>query len=491
MAIRKQRLATALSVIALLAGCSSGGGPTATSGGSTSSTASAPSPSPSQSPTSGTCTLRARQDWALAQLREWYLFPETLPASLDPAPFTTVSDYIDALTATARSQNRDRFFTFITSISGENAFFSSGSSAGFGVRLAFDSASRLFVAESFEGAPALAAGIDRGAQIVAIGSSATTLQTVASLIASGGNSAVTNALGPNTAGTVRALQIADAAGTRTVTVTKADFSLTPVSSRYGAQIINDGGRRVGYLNLRTFISTADQQLRDAFANFRAQGITDIIIDFRYNGGGLVSTAELMGDLLGGNRSTSQVFNITAFRPDKASNNSTRNFRPLAQSISPMRIAFIGTSASASASELVANSMLPYLRTNTALIGANTFGKPVGQIGLDLAACDDRLRVVAFADQNADRQGDYFTGLASVFPVTCRASDDFSRPLGDPQEASTRAALNFLSGQSCTPISSAPGGTTGSQNATDTISPEQQLLSVDHPTPAQREVPGLF
>lgn len=109
MAIRKQRLATALSVIALLAGCSSGGGPTATSGGSTSSTASAPSPSPSQSPTSGTCTLRARQDWALAQLREWYLFPETLPASLDPAPFTTVSDYIDALTATARSPSARRY----------------------------------------------------------------------------------------------------------------------------------------------------------------------------------------------------------------------------------------------------------------------------------------------------------------------------------------------------------------------------------------------
>lgn len=485
MSIRKRRLATALSVVALLAGCSSSGGSSASSSGG--STATTPTPSPS--PTSGTCTLRARQDWAFAQLKEWYLFPETLPATLDPTPYSTVSDYIDALTATARSQNRDRFFTFITTISGENAFFNAGASAGFGVRLAYDSANRLFVVESFEGAPALAAGIDRGAQIVAIGTTTSNLQTVASLLASGGGSAVTNALGPNTAGTVRVLQIADAAGTRTVTVTKTDFSLTPVSSRYGTQIINDNGRRVGYINLRTFISTADQQLRDAFANFRAQGITDVIIDFRYNGGGLVSTAELIGDLLGRNRSTSEVFSFTTFRPEKSSSNSTRNFATVAQSIAPTRIAFIGTSSTASASELVINSMIPYLRSNVALIGTNTFGKPVGQIALDQSACDDRLRVVAFATQNANRRGDYYTGLASVVEASCQAPDDFTRPLGDPQEASTRAALNYLAGQSCTPVTASTG--LGAQGATGTLVRDQQLVTPAHPDPMQREVPGAF
>ena len=486
MAFRKRRFATALSIVALLAGCSGSGGGGATSSGS-GSTAAAPAPTPS--PTSGTCTLRARQDWAFAQLREWYLFPETLPASLDPTPYSTVNDYIDALTATARSQSRDRFFTYVTSIAGENAFFSSGSSAGFGVRLAYDASNRLFVVESFEGAPALAAGIDRGAQIVAIGTTASNLQTVASLIASGGSSAVTNALGPNTAGTLRVLQITDAGGTRTVTVTKADFSLTPVSSRYGAQIINDGGRRVGYINLRTFISTADQQLRDAFANFRSQGITDIIIDFRYNGGGLVSTAELIGDLLGRGRSTSEVFSFTTFRSEKSSNNSTRNFAPTTQSVAPTRVAFIGTSSTASASELVINSMIPYLRSNVALIGTNTFGKPVGQIAIDQAACDDRLRVVAFATQNANRQGNYYTGLASVVEASCQAPDDFTRQLGDPQEASTRAALNYLAGQSCTPVTAGAG--LGAQSGSATLVRDQQLVTPERPDPMQREVPGAF
>lgn len=483
---RRDRLSAAVAVMAVLSGCSGSGG------GGGGAVASAPTPSPSPSPqasTSATCSLRARQDWVAAQLREWYLFPETLPATLDPSPFTTVSDYVDALTATARAQRRDRFFTYVTSIAQENAFFSAGSSAGFGIRLAFDSQSRLFVAEAFEGAPALTAGIDRGAQIVAIGTSTSNLTTVASLIATGGSNAVNDALGPSTAGTTRVLRITDASGTRDVTVTKADFSLTPISSRYGAQIITDGAERVGYLNLRTFISTADAQLRSAFADFRAQGITRVILDFRYNGGGLVSTAELIGDLLGGARSTSEVFSYTTFRPEKASNNETRNFAPQPQSIAPMRIAFIGTGGTASASELVINSMIPYLRSNVALIGSNTFGKPVGQIAIDRAACDDRLRVVAFATQNASRQGNYYDGLAGVVEASCRAADDYSRPLGDPAEASTRAALDFLAGRSCSPIASAGGVT--AQGATATLVEDKQLLVPARPDPAQREVPGLF
>lgn len=487
----RHRVTGVLSSLAILSACSGGGsgsGTTAFVGPPISTITPAPSPSPTPTPAS-LCSLRARQDWAFAQLREWYLFPETLPASLDPTPFATVESYVDALTATARAQNRDRFFTFLTTISGENAFINSGASAGFGIRLAFDSSSRLFVAEAFEGAPALAAGIDRGTQIVAIGTSSSDLQTVASLVASGGGNAVTNALGPNTVGTARALQITDSAGTRIVTVAKTEFSLSPVSTRYGAQIITDGGRRVGYLNLRTFISTANDQLRNAFASFRAQGITNIILDFRYNGGGIVPTAELLGDLLGNARSTSEVFSFTTFRPEKSANNTTRAFATAPQSIAPMKIAVIGTGSTASASELVTNAMIPYLRANVGLIGSNTFGKPVGQIALDQPACDDRLRVVAFATQNANRQANYFNGLAGAVQASCQAADDLTRPLGDPQEASTRAALNYLAGQSCTPIAAAVAS--GEQRPSSLRGPGQRLLSPEQPNPMQRDVPGAF
>ena len=469
-----------LAIAALLASCGGGG---STSGGATGTISSAPPPPPN-----ATCSLRSRQDFALAALNSDYLFPETLPTNTDPTPFATVSDYLDFLTATARAQRRDRFFTFITSIADENAFNNSGATAGFGIRISTDvPARRTFINEAFEGAPALAAGIDRGAEILAIGTSATTLRSVSDIIAAEGSAGVSNALGPSTAGTTRLLRISDAQGVRELSVTKANFALSPVSSRYGARILDDNGRRIGYLNLRTFISTADPQLRASFDQFRAAGITQFIIDFRYNGGGLVSTAELMGDLLGGNRATSEVFSFTRFRPERANNNSTRRFRPQAQSVAPVRIAFIGTGSTASASELVINSFIPYFGGNLALVGANTFGKPVGQIAIDRAACDDRLRVVAFSTANSANADGYFNGLAGSVSSSCQAADDISRPLGDPQEASTRAALDFLAGRSCPPIPA--GGQTG--QSVRASGAEPIMLTPATPTVPQREIPGLF
>ncbi|MFZ4747975.1 MAG: S41 family peptidase [Sphingomonas sp.] len=465
----------------VLAGCGGGdsGGGTATSGGTTTTP-----------PTSNTCSLLDRQNWAFAQLNEWYLFAETLPASLSPTPYATVTDYIDALTATARGENRDRYFTYLTSIAQENAFLSSGSSAGFGIRIANDAtARRSFVMEAFEGTTALAAGIDRGDEILAIGDTPTTLRNVSDIIAAEGTAGVTSALGPSTAGVTRTLHVSGPAGTRTLTVAKADYALTPVSSRYGAQVITDGGLRVGYFNLRTFISTADPALRAAFDSFRAQGITNFIIDFRYNGGGLVSTAELMGDLLGGNRTTSNIFSQTTYRTSKSSRNSVRRFAPASQSVSPVKIAFIGTAATASASEFVINAFIPYLGTNMALVGTNTYGKPVGQIALDRSACDDRLRVVAFSTRNSANSDSYFNGLATTVPVTCRAIDDYTQPLGTAAEASTRAALDFLQGQSCTAIA-ASGQTSAAVRSVPAASPLEMLTPLA-PSPAQREVPGSF
>ena len=285
---------------------------------------------------------------------------------------------------------------------------------------------------------------------------------------------------------MRVLRIAANGTTRDISVTKTDFALQPVSPRYGTQIINDEGRRVGYLNLRTFINTADPQLRAAFATFKQQGVTDVVIDLRYNGGGLIDTAELFSDLLGGARQSSEVQSYTSYRPDKASRNTTRLFQPQPESIAPTRIAFIGTGGTASASELVINAAIPYFRANAALIGTNTYGKPVGQIPLDRPECDDRLRVVALATQNADRQGEYYTGLAGFVKASCQAGDDLSRPLGDPQEASLRAALNFLAGRTCTPIN-----TSGNAAARSVPASSYRLLTPTRPTTPQREVPGLF
>lgn len=468
----------------LLGSCGDGG-----------SSAAAPLPAPTATPTptptvSTACALRSRQDWVFAQLNEWYVFPSLLDASVNPAAHASVESYIDALVAPARLANRDRYFTYLTSITQENAYYSSGATAGFGFRLSYDSAARrLFVIEAFENAPALAQGIDRGDEIVAIGTPGSSLTTVAALVASGGTAAVSNALGSDSVGTTRTLRIRSLSGVeRDVTLAKADFALDPVSNRYGAKVLTDGTRRIGYINLRNFIDTANPDLRAAFADFKAQGVTELIVDLRYNGGGLINTAELFGNLmaagLGG-----QVQGYVAFRDSKASNNETISFTEQPESIRPLKVAFIGTGGTASASEMVINSALPYLRTNMALVGTNTYGKPVGQIALDRPECDDRLRALALKIENADHQGEYYTGLASVVPVTCRASDDISHPLGDPSEAMIAAALGFLAGRVCSPIT-VTATATAAIGATGTAATRQILIQPDGGT-VQREVPGAY
>jgi len=454
----------------------------------------APTPAATATPTPSTqCSLSARQDFALAALQEWYLFPELLATNVNKASYTTVDEYIDALVAPARAQSRDRYFTYLTSITEENAFYEQGASAGFGFRLSYDeNTRRLFVLEDFEGSPANMAGIGRGSEITAIGTDINSMQTVAALADSGGVAAISAALGPDTNGTTRALRVRDPQGGEIDrVVTKAEYNIDPVSDRYGAKVINDNGKLVGYINLRTFIDTAEPDLVAAFETFRQQGVTELIIDLRYNGGGLVSIAELMGDLMGANRQ-GQVFSYTTFRSSKASQNGTYPFNPRSASIQPTKIAFIGTEGTASASELVINGMQPYLGSNMALVGSDTYGKPVGQIAIDRAACDDRLRVVAFRTENANRQGDYYTGLASTVPNTCAATDDYTHQLGDPGEDMVARALDFLAGRSCTPINASQARTASIGGApAGRPADGRRLLHREQGDTVDREVPGSY
>lgn len=488
MGVARNSIAIAMSLALIACGGGGGSGAPATGG------VSPPPPAPNPPPTT-TCSLSERQDFVKAVLDEWYLFPDLIDNTVRKSDFTTIDGYIDALISPARAQSRDRFFTYMTSIAEENALINSGASAGFGIRLAYDtSANRVFVMEAFESGPAFPQGIDRGTEILAVGDSPNAMQTVASLMSAGGPQAVVNALGPSTAGLQRTFRIRALGGAeQQVTVAKADFSLDPVSDRYGVRILDDGGKKVGYINLRTFIvDSAEQDLRAAFDRFRQEGVTELIVDLRYNGGGLVRIGELLGDLMAANRA-GQVFSRTTLRPSKASENETDLFGSQAQAITATKIAFIGTGSSASASELVANAMIPYLGNNLALVGSDTFGKPVGQFAFDLAACDDRLRVVAFRTENASGQGDYYTGLASVFPNTCRAADDIFTPLGDPREASIAQALAFLRGGGavCSPISANGDTAIASAERQRGLSGRREALTPAKPTPAQREVPGFF
>lgn len=431
----------------------------------------------------GPCSTTNQKRFVLDVAREWYFFQDLLPAAVSIADFATAQDLLDALTATARAQGKDRFFSHLTTPQADSSFLQEGQFIGFGFRTSIQG-SRLFVPDVFEGSPAEDGGLTRGAEIVAV-DSGSGFVAMATILAS--DPELAEAFGPANEGVERGLRFLSPDGQQEeVTLTKRIVTILPVPPAGGTAILtlpSNPAVPVGYLNLRTFISTAETPLRNAYAQFRAQGIQDFIVDLRYNGGGLVSVAELVGDLHGGNRAAADVFSNMRFNAVKASKDSVHRFQAQPQSVAPVRIAFITTGGTASASELVVNSMKPWVEV--AIVGEDTFGKPVGQLAFDLGGCDLRLRLVTFKVTNADEEGDYFGGLASTLFFACAATDDLRRAPGDSLEGSTEAALFWLDTGSCGEIMSVPGA--GLLKAP----PAMRLPLSRAPTPAQNYLPGLF
>jgi C-terminal processing protease CtpA/Prc len=228
-----------------------------------------------------------------------------------------------------------------------------------------------------------------------------------------------------------------AGGERQATLVKRAVTIPTVSA---TRTLDTRGRRVGYIHFRNFVTPSVAALDTAFAQLKAEGAEDLVLDLRYNGGGLVSVAQQIGGLVGGSLTNGQVF-CEFFHNDKnASRNSVLRFQLPAATLELPRLVVIATQASASASEAVINSLRPFIPV--AVVGDRTFGKPVGQYGFDF--CDKTLFPVAFTVRNARGEGDYFGGI----PADCAAPDDLDHAIGDPAEASLAEALGFLRTGGC-------------------------------------------
>jgi C-terminal processing protease CtpA/Prc len=444
------------------------------------------------------CSQENQKSSVLGLMRSWYLYPELL-RSIAPSDgaYPTVNDYLGALTADARAQGIDRGWTYATTYTQTQQDYDQGTSVGFGIGI-LDRTQRIFVSQVFAGSAAGDAGFVRGDELLAIGDGPDALVDVPTLIAGATSTAeelgrISAALGPSTAGVTRTLRVQPAAGTPVLrTMTKRTYALDPVPE--GWRVIQPtGSPPVGYVALRTFIGPADALLQDVFANFKAAGVQQVIVDLRYNGGGLISTAELLSNLLAGDRTASDVMYHVEFNPQHAAENETHAFAPATQSVQGMRVAFITTGASASASEIVPNVLEPYRAGNIALVGAKTYGKPVGQAGFALYQCDLAVYVIALRITNSEGEGGYYQGLpdagGNFSGPLCAAEDDLTHATSDEAEASTAAALQWLATGTCpAPPAAKPSGPSALKAAAPVPDAYPEALQPDE---AQRNVRGLF
>ncbi len=389
---------------------------------------------------SGECANDGQKQFVLDNLYAWYLWNDLLPAGLSINDYATPEQLVTQVTRTYGPQKANGdpldLFSSVGSAQADAEFFGEGKYEGFGFSWRFVATDDARLSRVFSGSPAALGGLGRGQRILGLNG-----RTIADINANEGVDAVLD--NETVEFEMRRLDNSEF----TVSIKKAIVTIDPIPQW---RVIDRGAGvpPAGYIELATFISTADPVFDTVFSEFIAAGVTDVVIDLRYNGGGLVSTANLLGDYLGAFANDGRVFSETQFNADRAAaNNSIEFFSRLGNSINLSRLAVIATEGTASASELVTNSMGAWF--DVGIVGANTFGKPVGQIGLTF--CDKILRPTSFRTVNAAGEGDYFDGL----PVDCPAVDDLNVAVGDSTDPNMVAALAYLNTGAC-PGAAAPG-----------------------------------
>ncbi|BAO56082.1 S41 family peptidase [Nonlabens marinus] len=244
----------------------------------------------------------------------------------------------------------------------------------------------------------------------------------------------------------------------TINLTKAQVQEDPILV---SKVIDQGNAKVGYLVYNSFLRQFDDQLNSVFANFKSQGITHLVIDLRYNSGGSVNSAITLGSLVT-NNPTTDVFSTEQWNPDIQEflqennpdqlvnffkNNTTGGAALNRLSLSKVHI--ITTGNSASASELLINSLDPYV--NVVQVGDDTAGK--FQASITLYDSEDFTRQGAnpahrYAMQplvlkslNSVGRTDYFDGLQPDI----RQNENFGNlgVLGDPSEPLLNLCLNDI------------------------------------------------
>jgi len=237
----------------------------------------------------------------------------------------------------------------------------------------------------------------------------------------------------------------------TITLTKQEYTENPVHIVNTIELENN--QKVGYLMYNAFNRNFDNDLNNAFAQFQAENITDLVVDLRYNGGGSIETSNDLASMITGQFEgqifTTQVYNQNFTNEERLFNNEISTGAGI-NSLNLNKVYVLTTQSTASASELLIASLRPYIEVIQ--VGTNTRGKYQGSVTLYDSPEFSRaganinhryaMQPLILKSVNANGFTDYDDGLIP----TIQAEEDFANlgELGNPNETLFAAALNDVS-----------------------------------------------
>jgi hypothetical protein len=383
-----------------------------------------------------TCSTADEKIWLREYMDDWYFWYQSSP-SPDPGGYISVDSYFNALLYQGILPDFPKAddWSYIVSQEAYDRTFGDGRTLGYGVMVAGLEVSGhpdqpLYVRYIEPGSPAALAGLQRGDRIMAVNGK------TASQMISENNYAD---LSPVDTGNMVTIDIRNAGGDSRVQLTATIYDLAPVP---GSRIFTSpDGRKMGYVQVKDMIDQALSPFDTVFGQFKAQGVQDVVLDLRYNGGGLISVADKIASFPNGSATNGKVFASLLYNDKRSGHNESFHFQNYANATGLSRVYVLTGPRTCSASEQVINGLRPYVTVVT--IGDTTCGKPVGFLP-QADGCGAVVNAVNFESVNSRNEGRYFDG----FDATCPVAEDFSQPQGSSTDPLIMAAEDLADGFAC-------------------------------------------
>jgi C-terminal processing protease CtpA/Prc len=305
-----------------------------------------------------------------------------------------------------------------------------GEFVGHGFRIGLDDSDDARIMMIFSRSALYLQGVRRGWIVKKINGT-----DVAPILQSKDSTAYSKLIGPSKAGITNIFLFQKPDGTEvTIASTKSTFIENSVLLYDTLHL--SSGITTGHLVFDSFITPSENELAAAFAFFKANGVQDLILDLRYNSGGLLYVAQILASYIAGNAYQGTEFVKLLYNDMHPEKNFSFPFESSSNPLSLQRLVVITTHETASASECVMNGLKPNI--NVVSIGDTTDGKPTGMDGGDIGK-KYFIAPVTFKIVNKNNEGDYFDGIAPAAVVT----DDLTHDFYEREELCLKEAINYL------------------------------------------------